>query len=199
MTKNYLSLIILLFCVSCQPKIDTRNCTYTQYRFYRLFKDDFKIGRISYQTIDVEKVKDSLLIYKIREDSIYLALYDTIESTNYSHELRIYINKDSLASSYAKRGNYEFSGKYVLTLIKRHRIDNRVYKIYRFDHDFDGDDGRNAIFFTYEFGVIAEFDYDKGGLSKLTEIKGFENKDYLTIIEKILDDSVFLFSPRDEL
>lgn len=99
----------------------------------------------------------------------------------------------------AKIGNSDIFGNYVLSLIKKQHINGKEYLIYRFDHDFKGNDGRDAFFYTTEFGVIVQFDYDRGGMTRLSEIQGFENKDYINLTEKMLDDSVFLYTPRENL
>jgi hypothetical protein len=146
-------------------------------------------------TIIPEMETDSISKFKIIEDSTYFPKIDKSEISRSEVDLLVNINSYNLSASFLKLNDSDIYGKFKLTLLKKQRIENRNYNIYRFDHDFDGEDGQNAIFYTKEFGIIMEFNYDKGNLSRLVEIEDSENKDYLILTEKMLDDSVFLYTP----
>ncbi len=199
MNKIYAILIILSFFISCQSENNIKNCKYADYKYYRLYKNDFDIDRITYKTIISEIETDSIIRFKIIEDSTYFPKNEESEISKSENELLININSSNLSKSFLKVDNSDIFGNFKLTLIKKQKIDNKFYNIYRFDHDFDGEDGQNAIFFTKEFGIVMEFNYDKGNMSRLIGIEDFGNKDYLILTEKMLDDSVFLYTPRYDL
>ena len=199
--KSLIAVIFILTLInSCQ--IDTTkeiDYIYNYYHFYRLHKDNSRIDRVSFSKVLFNNLNDSLTILTISEDSVYFPIFDTTEISDRKYQIQIKIIEENLTSSSIKIGDSDFYGNYVLTLLKKHTIKGKEYRIFRFDHDFDGDDGRDAIFYTKEFGIIMQFGYDKGGLDRLSEIKNSENKDYLVLTEKMLDDTVFLFTPMEML
>jgi len=172
---------------------------YNQYSHFWLDKTIYDFKSISYRTVEYLDRSDSLFRINITYDSIYLLSTDTTQYLRYESELTIHIDDKNLENSNAQYPNSEPWEVYKLSMIKKHRINDKEYLIYRFNTSFHGTTYPGAIFFAKEFGIIARFAYERRPLDLLVDIEGLDNKDYLKISKELINDSTFLFSLNYEL
>jgi len=194
---SILFVALLISLASCRQEVQER--TYNFYSFYRLYRNDTCPKNISTLKSIQRRIDKSTSLWTISYDSIYFPRIDEKKLFKHNFEISTRIDQSNLSKSKIEIKGTDTQENYSLTLLKKQRINNKTYNIYRFDHDWQGEDGRYAIFYTTEFGIILQFDYDKGGLTKLEEITDFRNKDFKLINHEILDDSIFLFTPKEKL
>ncbi|MCZ4696464.1 hypothetical protein DWB61_17530 [Ancylomarina euxinus] len=189
------ALIIFLVLFSCKSNEENRfNYIYNTYKYFRLGNELSELRGMSYRTLDCTFESDTLLIYDIIIDSTYHMEDSLIEKKNYSYELKIKFNKDELKRSILYFNNQEDGIIFKLKYLKNQLINGHKYTIYRFSTDFIGTAYPESIFYCKEFGIIGQYAYERGSMDLLSEISGLKNKDYLKISEKIIDDTIFLFS-----